>query len=96
MNTIDEYAFKNSRMKSANFGTVGTIGANAFARCGALNTVSLAQGDNLVIGNNAFDTSGLSLFVYGGRISSIGNYAFNRCSNLTKVELDEKIFIPRL
>ena len=87
VNAIDEYAFKNSRMKSANFGTVGTIGANAFARCGALNTVSLAQGDNLVIGNNAFDTSGLSSFVYGGRISSIGDYAFNRCSNLTKVEL---------
>lgn len=68
--------------------TVTYIGANAFAKCSNLNSVSffLDDGDDLQIGATAFmDCTSLSSVGFPKRLTTIGNGAFKGCTNLTQI-----------
>ena len=62
------------------------ISDNAFADCAKLYTIDLPAGLTY-IGNDAFFNSGLKEIVIPESVTYVGDYAFNMCHNLLRVEI---------
>jgi len=69
------------------------IGANAFENCGALSTLTIAEGVNeRTIGNYAFrDCRDLTTLVIPEGFTTIGEYAFYYCDSLVSVKLPDSL-----
>ena len=72
---------------------VKNIGANAFENCGALSTLTIAEGVNeRTIGNYAFrDCRDLTTLVIPEGFTIIGAYAFYYCDSLVSVKLPDSL-----
>lgn len=69
---------------------VEIIADSAFKRQGFLKAVFLPESLR-IIGNNAFEFSGLESIAFPGSLRTIGSYAFQLCTKLTNVEFPEGI-----
>ena len=64
----------------------------AFSECTMLKSITLTEG-LLHIGHHAFDGLGLTSIVIPDSVISIGDYAFNKCKSLTKIDIGVSVQI---
>lgn len=69
--------------------TVTTIGSHAFHGCAALAGVTLGKGIT-VIGNNAFQGTGLTSLTLPAGLAEIGEGAFAQCDQLDSIAVDKE------
>ncbi|MGN0818102.1 MAG: leucine-rich repeat domain-containing protein, partial [Candidatus Coproplasma sp.] len=88
---IDSYALYNCEnldtlnIEGAEY--IDTIGNRAFMNCKSLDLDVAAFEELTMIGENAFSYTAIDSLTFGGRVMSIGNYAFAYCDNLEKVNI---------
>lgn len=90
VNTIGDEMFLNCRsLASTTFSKVNTIGDNAFNGCTSLKTFTFDTSLN-EIGKYAFYNSGIEKADMNkcGSLTSIGDFAFAKCGNLTDVSIN--------
>lgn len=82
--TVGNYAFRNSGITAVNFVKVKTIGDHAFSGCSALTTLTLNEGLTSV-GAQAFGGTGMKELSVPASLTEVGNYAFYGNRSLEKV-----------
>lgn len=86
---IGEYVFYSSKINSANFSRVTTIGSGAFSNCTNLTNVDFAEA--LTTGNSVFESCSKLVSVNLPKLTHLGANAFSRCSSLETIDLPEVV-----
>ena len=88
------YAFKDSNLSGSITlpASLEEIQYQAFYNCSSLTSVSFESDSSLnTIGNNVFQSSGLTTITLPANLTSLGNDVFNGCSSLTIIEAYQNI-----
>ena len=95
---IEQCAFMGSNVTSVSIpSSVTSIGISAFSDCPQLTSVSIPSNSNLTsIGNSAFSMRNcsqpqLTSISIPSSVTSIGNYAFYRCTNLRNITIPSSV-----
>lgn len=84
---IGERVFYSSKIKSANFSKVTTIGRSAFSNCLYLTSVDFAEATR--IGDGAFSSCSKLVSINLPKVTVLEQQAFQRCSSLETISLPE-------
>ncbi len=95
---IEQCAFTGSNVTSVSIpSSVTSIGFNAFSGCPQLTSISIPSNSNLTsIGNSAFNMQNcsqpqLTSISIPSSVTSIGSYAFYRCTNLRNITIPSSV-----
>lgn len=89
LKTIGKGAFNGTNIVDVALpGSVTEIKSNAFAYTTELNTVTFTDGEDLILGSNAFERSAVASIYITPNVIRVGEFCFSFCNNLTEINVD--------